>query len=362
MNQTYIIAEAGVNHNGSVETAKQLVNIAAEAGADAVKFQTFRAHSLVTLDAPKAAYQREDSSESQYEMLKKLELNEEAHTILLKHCRQKNIQFLSTPFDLESVDLLTRLGVSQIKISSADITNAPLLLKCAKTNKPIILSTGMSLLADIETALGVLAFGYLNPSMLPSLQNFRTTYVSEKGQNLLKEKVALLHCVSAYPSAVSDANLKTMDTLRMTFGLQVGFSDHSLGICLPIAAVARGATLIEKHFTLDKTLPGPDHRSSLEPLELKEMVRSIRQVEQAFGSTLKIPTPAELKNAPFSRKSLMASRAIRKGEAFSETNITVKRPEGGLSPLYYWECLGKLADCDYQENELIEISFSTSFS
>ncbi|MEI7818137.1 MAG: N-acetylneuraminate synthase, partial [Desulfuromonadales bacterium] len=277
VHHTYIIAEAGVNHNGSLALAKKLVEVAADAGADAVKFQTFKADSLVSRLAPKAEYQSKatGADESQYEMIRKLELDEQAHEMLIEHCTVCGIQFLSTPFDLESVDLLAgRFDLSCIKIPSGDITNGPLLLKIAHTGKPVILSTGMSTLGEIEEALGVLAFGYLGVGE-PSPAVFRLAYCSIQGQELLLEKVTLLHCTTEYPAPVEEVNLNTLDTLRSAFGLPVGYSDHTEGITVPIAAVARGAVIIEKHFTLDRTLPGPDHKASLEPTELKQMVTAI---------------------------------------------------------------------------------------
>ncbi len=355
-NKTYIIAEAGVNHNGSIEMAKQLIDVAAEARADAVKFQTFKAEKIATLKAPKAEYQTNttDSSESQFEMIKKLELNIPGHKKLIEYCQMREIQFLSTPFDLESVTLLAdTFDLPQLKIPSGEITNAPLLLKAARTNKPIILSTGMSTIGEIEMALGVLAFGYTQPALKPTLTGFQEAYYSESGQNALKEKVVLLHCTTEYPAPFIDVNLYAMDTLHSTFNLPVGYSDHTPGIAIPIAAVAKGATVIEKHFTLDRNLPGPDHKASLEPDELKEMVKSIRQVEKALGSPLKRPAKSELKNRLVARKSLIAIQDIRKGELFTESNLEAKRPGNGISPMYYWEWIGKIADKDYRQDEMV---------
>lgn len=355
-NQTYIIAEAGVNHNGSLDLAKQLIDAAVEAGADAVKFQTFKAEKLVGRNAPKAEYQTKttDGAESQFAMIKKLELDEEAHFVLINYCREKGIQFLSTPFDLESVDLLaSRFDLPRLKISSGELTNAPLLLKAARAGKPIILSTGMATLGDIEQALGVLAFGYTHSHSVPSLSTFQQAYISEKGQRVLQEKVILLHCTTEYPAPYEEVNLRAMDTLRNAFGLPVGFSDHTRGIAVPVAAVARGAIVIEKHFTLDRNLPGPDHKASLEPNELREMVKSIRQVEHALGSPIKSPTASELKNMVVARKSLVAARAIQQGERFTEENLAVKRPGDGISPVHYWEWLEKTASRDYEPDEKV---------
>lgn len=354
---TYIIAEAGVNHNGSLEMAKKLVEVAAESGADAVKFQTFKADKLVSRLAPKAEYQTKttDVDESQHEMIRKLELDEHAHETLIEHCKVCGIEFLSTPFDLESVDLLAgRFDLPCIKIPSGDITNAPLLLKIAQTGKPVILSTGMSTLGEIEDALGVLALGYLSNST-PSIAAFRTAYCSCEGQAILQDKVTLLHCTTEYPAPLEDVNLKVMDTLRSAFGLPVGYSDHTEGITVPITAVARGAVIIEKHFTLDRTLPGPDHTASLEPGELKHMVSAIRVVEQALGSGRKHPTPSELKNMRVARKSLVASCTITAGEPFTAENLAAKRPGNGLSPMQYWDSIGMIAQRAFDKDELITL-------
>jgi N-acetylneuraminate synthase len=354
--QVYIIAEAGVNHNGSLELAKQLVEVAARSGADAVKFQTFKAERLVSRLAPKARYQTETTgaAETQFEMIRKLELDEEAHRVLIKHCALCGIEFLSTPFDLESLELLTGLGISRIKIPSGDISNAPLLLEIARTGKPVILSTGMSTLGEIEDALGVLAFGYLGLSG-PGMASFRAAYRSAAGQDALRGMVTLLHCTTEYPAPFAEVNLRCLGTLKVAFGLPVGYSDHTEGIAVPIAAVARGACVIEKHFTLDRSLPGPDHRASLEPGELAQLVSAIRCVEQALGSGRKGPTPSELGNLAVARKSLVAAAAIGEGETFSAGNLAVKRPGSGLSPMLYWEALGARAGRGFAADEEIEL-------
>ena len=358
--QAYIIAEAGVNHNGKLDMAMQLVDVAAEAGADAVKFQTFKAEKLVSIFAPKAEYQKKltETTESQLEMLRKLELNEEEHRVLMKRCLQRGVEFLSTPFDLESLDLLvSKFNLSRLKMPSGEITNVPLLLKAAQSGKPIILSTGMSTLGEIETALGVLAFGYIHSdnNETPSIKAFEQAFCSEAGQATLAEKVVLLHCTTEYPPLINEVNLRVIETMRNAFKLPVGYSDHTAGITIPIAAVALGAVVIEKHFTLDRSLSGPDHKASLEPDELKLMVQSIRQVEEALGSSRKAPTLSEYKNKPIARKSLVATLEIRKGEPFTLKNLTGKRPGDGISPLYYWEWLGRLADKDYKQDELVGI-------
>lgn len=354
----FIIAEAGVNHNGSLERALLLVEAAAAAGADAVKFQTFKADRLVSRAAPKAAYQIENtgSDETQHEMIRKLELDEAAHQVLQQHCRQTGIEFLSTPFDLESLDMLvSRFDLSLVKLASGEISNAPFLLAAARTGKPVILSTGMSDLGDVENALAVLAFGYTvhESEVAPSLSAFKAAYCSENGQSSLKDKVRLLHCTTEYPAPLADVNLRAMETMRRAFGLPVGYSDHTEGITIPVAAAALGATVIEKHFTLDRNLPGPDHKASLEPDELAQMVHAIRQVEDSLGAGCKAPSPVEFKNRPVARKSLVAARAIAAGEIFSLDNLAVKRPGNGISPMHYWDWLGKPAARPYATDELI---------
>lgn len=352
----YIIAEAGVNHNGSIEMAKHLINVAAEAGADAVKFQTFNAEKVISRFAPKAEYQKKTTTdtESQLDMLKKLELDEAAHRILIDHCRLRKIQFLSTPFDFDSIDLLAKtFDLPCLKIGSGEITNGPLLLEAARTSKRIILSTGMTTLGEVEEALGVLAFGYTSGGEKASMKSFRIAFQTEEAQRALKENVKLLHCTSEYPAPFEEVNLAALETLRLAFGLPVGLSDHTPGIAVSIAAVALGASIIEKHFTLDKTLPGPDHKASLEPYELKEMVKSIRQVETALGNSMKIPTRSESTNRDMARKSLVAAKSIKQGDIFSQENLAIKRPGTGISPMYYWDLLGKISDKDYSEDELI---------
>jgi len=332
-NKVFIIAEVGVNHNGSLEMAFQLIDVAVAAGADAVKFQTFKAEKVIAVNAPKADYQKETTGadESQLEMVKKLELDETAHIRLHQHCRHKGIQFLSTPFDLESIDLLNRLGLEIFKIPSGEITNLPYLRKLGVLKKRLILSTGMADLGEIENALDVL---------------------TESGTPL--ENITVLHCNTEYPTPFEDVNLRAMLTIRNAFpGIAVGYSDHTNGIEVPIAAVAMGATIIEKHFTLDRNLPGPDHKASLEPDELKAMVQAIRNIEKALGNGIKRPSPSEVKNKPIARKSLVATQPIKTGELFSAENITAKRPGVGISPMRWDEVLGQAAQKDYEKDELI---------
>jgi N-acetylneuraminate synthase len=352
-----IIAEAGVNHDGQLARARALVDVARDAGADVVKFQTFRSASLVSRFSPKAGYQQKTTAatESQLEMLRRLELSDEDHAALVAHCANRGIRFLSSPFDLESVDLLVgRFRLDVLKIASGQITNAPLLLRAARTSARLILSTGMSTLADVEAALGVVAFGLGDLAAVPSREAFARAWASPGAQQRLRDKVTLLHCTTEYPAPFAEVNLRALETLRVAFGVPVGFSDHTPGIAVPLAAVALGATVIEKHFTLDRNLPGPDHKASLEPVELAAMVRGIREVEASLGEARKVPVPAELANRDVARQSLVAATAIRRGELFSEANVTFKRPGTGVSPLRYWEILGTTASRDYEPDELLD--------
>lgn len=353
---TLIIAEAGVNHNGSIDRAIKLVDAAADAGADFVKFQTFRADKLASANAPKADYQkaRTDSKQSQLDMLRQLELSEADHKALIAHCKGRKIQFLSTPFDADSLDFLAkkmRLGV--IKLPSGEVTNPLLLLKAALSGRRIILSTGMATLDEIEQALGVLAFGYLTPHAKPSRAAFRKAYASRKTLAALKKHVTLLHCTTEYPAPFADVNLRAMETMADAFGLPVGYSDHTPGIAVSIAAVARGAVMLEKHITLDRTLPGPDHRASIEPPELAAMVQAVRETELALGDGRKICRPSEAKNRAVARKSLVAARDVAKGEIFNAESLTAKRPGDGRSVYDYWDFLGKRAKRNYRGNEPI---------
>ena len=355
--RVFVIAEAGVNHNGSLDMALDLIDEAAKAGADAVKFQTFRSEKVISLNAAKADYQKKNtgSDESQLDMVRKLELSRGEHRHLVAHCRRAGILFLSTPFDVASLRFLARgLRVPQLKIPSGEVTNAPLLLEFALTGLPLVLSTGMSTLGEVEEALGVLAYGFLRGRRgAPSRADFLAAFSDPKGQALLRRRVTLLHCTTEYPAPFADVNLRAMDTLSAAFGLPVGYSDHTPGIAIPIAAAARGAVLVEKHFTLDRTLPGPDHRASLEPAELAAMIAGIRQVSAALGSPRKAPAPSELKNIPIARRSLVAGRRVAKGARFTAANLDFKRPGGGVSPMRYWEWLGRRADRAYAPDEPI---------
>lgn len=328
-----VIAEAGVNHNGDIDMAKRLIDVAADSGADFVKFQTFSATRLVTRDAAKADYQKRNDGEAdtQFEMLKRLELSEDAHLELMAHCASRGIAFLSTGFDIESVDFLNRLGLPMFKIPSGEITNLPYLRHIGALGKPIVMSTGMANLDEVGAALRVL---------------------EQAGAPL--EAITVLHCTTSYPTAMSDVNLRAMQAIHKAFGVAVGYSDHTDGIEVAIAAVALGAKLIEKHFTLDRRLPGPDHVASLEPAALEAMIASIRNVEAALGDGIKRPTPGELGNIAVARKSLVAARVIKAGERFTLENIGVKRPGTGISPMRLDEILGTTADRDYSIDEAIQ--------
>jgi N-acetylneuraminate synthase len=353
----YVIAEAGVNHNGSLDRALQMVDVAADCGADAVKFQTFRAADMVTKSAPKAAYQRAttEASESQYAMLERLELNREAHVKLVERCHERGIDFLSTPFDESSVRLLLEdVGLERVKLSSGDLSNGPLLLQIARTGTPVIVSTGMANLGEIEAALAVLAFGYLATQEAPSHSAFARAYAAAEGQAFLKRNAVLLHCTSAYPAPYEHVNLRALDTLRAAFGLRVGLSDHTLGTAIAVAAVGRDACMIEKHFTLDRALEGPDHKASLEPAELRAMIADIRIVESALGTPTKRATEVELEVRGVAHKSLTAKAEIKQGELFTPENLGVKRPGTGISPMLYWSYLGRRALRDYQVDEMLD--------
>ena len=354
--RTFVIAEAGVNHNGSIELALRLIDVAAEAGADAVKFQTFKAERLVTASALKAEYQLRNTqrSESQLDMLQKLELSPDDHQVLSQHCRQRGIRFMSTPFDVQSLELVATLDMPAIKIASGDITCAPLLLHAARLRRPLIVSTGMSNLAEIEQALGVVAFGLTSDREPTGQHDFDRAYRSIEGQSAIKQYVTLLHCVTQYPAPPEAVHLRAMDTMAAAFGLPVGYSDHTSGIEVALAAVARGASMIEKHFTLDRSLPGPDHAASLEPEQLTLLIHSIRIIEQALGSGLKAAVPQEVDNRVIARRSVVAARTIRKGERLTSDMLTCKRPGSGVSPMEMWSLIDRPASRDFAIDDLIE--------
>lgn len=335
MNRTLIIAEAGVNHNGDIEKAKRLIDVAAEAGVDYVKFQTFKANKLVTKSAKRAAYQNKNTkdNDNQFQMLKKLELSEEMHHTLIEYCQQKGVKFLSTGFDLESVRFLSKIGIKLAKIPSGEITNLPYLRLIAQLYPQVILSTGMADIQEVKDAVKVL------------LDN-----------GTKKENLTILHCNTEYPTPMEDVNLKAMLHIKEELGVDIGYSDHTLGIEVPITSVALGAKVIEKHFTLDRNLPGPDHKASLEPNELKQMVVSIRNIEKALsGSGLKEPSKSELKNKSVARKSIVATCDIKKGTIFTDDNLTVKRPGTGISPMQWDSIIGKVATKDFKQDELLEM-------
>lgn len=334
MNRTLIIAEAGVNHNGDILLAKQLIDVAAEAGADLVKFQTFNADRLATRTTKKADYQNQttDSKESQQEMLRRLELTPDMHKELIEHCAIRNIGFFSTGFDVESLNLLVSLGQEHFKIPSGEITNLPYLRHIGRISKTVILSTGMANMGEIEVAIDVL-----------------------EQAGTLRSNITVLHCTTEYPTPMNEVNLRAMQSIHTAFGVAVGYSDHTRGIEVAIAAVAMGAAVIEKHFTIDRNLTGPDHKASLEPNELKAMVAAIRNVEMALGDGIKRITPSEAKNKPIVRKSLIAKCAINLGEVFSVENITTKRPGSGISPMRWDEVIGRIAPRDFSTDELIEL-------
>ena len=328
----FIIAEAGVNHNGSVDLAKELIDVASISGADAVKFQTFKAENLVAKNTQKADYQKQttDASESQFDMIKKLELDVDTHKELIAYCQEKDIMFLSTPFDHESIDLLSDLGLKIFKIASGEITNLPYLRHIGSLGKKVVLSTGMSNLKEVGDALNILI-------------NAGTS----------KDNITVLHANTMYPTPMEDVNLNAMLTIQKEFGVDIGYSDHTLGIEVDIAAVAMGASVIEKHFTLDKTMDGPDHKASLEPEELKAMVGAIRNIEKALGGSEKKPSPSETVNINVVRKSIVASQSIKKGDKLSSKNITIKRPGVGISPIKWDEVIGMISSKDYNADELI---------
>lgn len=357
MNRTLIIAEAGVNHNGDIKLAKKLIDIAKSAGADAVKFQTFISEEVISTYAPKAEYQISNTGndESQLEMVKKLELTFKDFIELKDYCENINIEFLSTPFDFPSVDFLLReMKLKTVKIPSGEITNAPYLLKIAQYKPKMILSTGMATLADIQNALGVIAFGLLDMEN-PSLERFKDAFNSLEGQKLLQKHVSLLHCTTEYPAPVEDVNLNAMNTMANAFKLPVGYSDHTEGNAVSIAAVAKGAIIIEKHITYDKTAEGPDHLASAEPKEFTSLVKSIRIVEQSLGNGIKIPSKSEVKNIKIARKSIVAKKNISVGEQFTIENLAMKRPGSGISPMYYWEMQKFEATRDFEKDEELRL-------
>lgn len=351
-----VIAEAGVNHDGSLDDARRMIDVAARAGADAVKFQTFHAEQLVTRRAGKAAYQARNTGEDggQLAMLKALELDRDAHHALAAHASASGVRFMSTAFDLDGLAFLHTLDMPAIKIPSGDLTWARMLLEAARLDRPLIVSTGMADMAEIGEALSVIAFALTRPGVPTGPEDLEAASASPEGRARLRERVTLLHCTTEYPAPLTAVNLRAMDVMAETFGLKVGYSDHTLGTSVAIAAVARGATVIEKHFTLDRARAGPDHAASLEPQELSAMIAAIREVETALGQAVKAPAAEELPNRAIARRSLVAARPIRAGELLSLDNLTAKRPADGVSPMAVWPLLGQPATRAYDADEAIE--------
>jgi len=343
--KTLIIAEAGVNHNGDLDTAIRLIDAAAEAGADMVKFQTFNAAKVATANAVKANYQKRttDAAETQLQMLTRLQLSEEAHHALIARCAEKGIMFLSTAGEIDSLLFLADdLKLPVIKLGSGEVTNAPLLLAAARSEARLILSTGMATMSEIEIALGILAFGMQNADDRGAGRDaFAAALLAPEAFEMLRARVSLMQCTTEYPSLVEDSNLRVMDTLRGAFGLEVGYSDHTEGNAVSIAAVACGATMIEKHFTLDRSKAGPDHAASIEPEALRDLVFGIRQVEKALGTGIKRPSPVEQRNRPIVRRSVVATRDLPEGHVLTAEDMTVKRPGTGIAPVDLWDCIGR---------------------
>lgn len=352
---TTIIAEAGVNHDGSVERAIELVDVAVEAGADVVKFQTFDVDEVVTGDAPQARYQRDRApASSQQQMLRSLVLDGAAHERLAAHSERRGIEFLSTAFNEASLRRLINLGIRRVKIPSGELTNGPLLLAFARTQLSLLISTGMASLGEVETALSVIAYGRLHPTGVPSREDLSEAYRAGIHTGVLTDELTLLHCTSSYPAHPQDVNLAAMDTLGQSFGLPVGYSDHTLGTAISMAAVARGARVIEKHITLDPTLPGPDHAASLDPKGLQELVAGIRAIEASIGRAVKFPTEGEADTAAVARRSVVAARPITAGTLLEPADLKTLRPGTGRSPMDLWSLIGREAKRNYQTHEVID--------
>ena len=355
MPRTLIIAEAGVNHDGSLETALELVDVAVTSGADVVKFQSFNVDDVVTADAPQAGYQRERApASSQQEMLRSLALDRAAHERIVAHCQERGIEFLSTAFDPHSLAMLVHLGIRRVKVPSGELTNGPLLLRYARTGLPLIVSTGMANLAEVETALSVIAYGREQPDGVPNGAELADAYSRALRTGALTDDVTLLHCTSSYPARPEDVHLAAMDSMARVFQLPVGYSDHTLGIAVSLAAVARGAAIVEKHITLDRSRPGPDHSASIEPDDLHRLVEGVRAIELAIGQPIKHPTESERDTAAVARRSVVAARAIAAGTVMTEDDLTSLRPGHGCSPMGLWALLGSPARRDYRQHEPID--------
>ncbi len=354
--KTLIIAEAGVNHNGSLQRALEMIDIAAKSGADYIKFQSFKAEALATTDAPKAKYQIKTTgeTENQFEMLKRLELDHEDHDILMSRCKDQGIKFLSTPFDIQSLlFLVDNLKLKEIKLGSGELTNAPLLIEAGKSGVQIILSTGMGTLSEVEAALGAIAFGMIQKGEPKNHRDFADVLLDTSVWELIAERVSLLHCTTEYPAAVSDVNLSAMSGLRHAFKLKVGYSDHTEGEAISLAAVALGANFLEKHFTLDRTLPGPDHAASLEPSELESLIKNVRKIESATGNGVKQPSAAEVENRPVARKTIIAARDLQEGQILGSNDLEVKRAGDGLSPMMFWDLLGRQVKVKLKKGQIL---------
>lgn len=354
--KVFIIAEAGVNHNGILKNALKLIDVAKEAGADCVKFQNFIADEVVLKSAKKCDYQIKNTgnNDSQYKLLKELELDERNTKAIFAHGKKVGIEVLSTAFDLKSLSLLKTQNMKRIKIPSGEIHNFPLLIEAAKTKLPIILSTGMATIGDVEKSLEVLAYAYIKNTYPKNFREIRSIYLTTQAQKILREKVTILHCTTNYPALAEQLNLNVIDTMKSVFGLNIGYSDHSLGILASCIAVSKGATVIEKHFTLDKNAKGPDHKASLDPQELKELVSSIRLSEKMLGSFQKIPAAIEYETSLLVRKSIVAGKTIKKGEKLSLENLKIKRPGDGLDPSFLWSLIGTTAKKNFQLDESID--------
>lgn len=355
--RVFIIAEAGVNHDGSLADALRMVDVAAEAGADAVKFQTFTAEAALTARAMKADYQIANTGQggNQLDMVKRLELSHADHDALYERCRERGIAFLSTAFDMDSLRFLARYDMPAIKIPSGDITWGAMLLEAARMGKPMLVSTGMATIEEVRDALSVIAFGLTRESDPSGLSETQELFATAEGRTAVEQRVTLLHCTTQYPAPLNAVNLRAMTTLAGIFGVPVGYSDHTLGITVPVAAVARGARVIEKHFTLDRARSGPDHAASLVPDELATMVQAIRETEIALGSSKKAPSPAESSNRLLARRSLVAAKPVAAGEIFDAATLTAKRPADGLSPMAHWDVVGCTASRTYAIDEVIDL-------
>lgn len=355
--RVYVIAEAGVNHNGDIRTAHQLVDAAADAGADAVKFQTFSAQKLVSKTHQKAAYQKlaTSATQTQYEMLRSIELSHEMHHELLAHASNRGIEFISSAFDVDSLQFLTELGLPRLKVSSGELVNAQLLWHYGRTGLPLIVSTGMATLSEVEAGLALLAHATTHEAPPSGLDDCWTAWADPEVRARLKKNITLLHCTSNYPAPMNEVNLRSMDTLQTAFGFDTGYSDHTQGTIIPVAAVARGACVIEKHFTLSRKMSGPDHSASLEPQELYEMMQQIRQIEEALGDPVKTPQPSEIDTRTAARQQVVATCQISVGDVFTEKNISTSRCGSGIPASAFWDLIGTIAKSNFEPSQPITL-------